>query len=120
MKTICKKSIVISIILLLFGVSVSSAVSVDTKSTISNNESDECRECEKSDSGICNLLELLFNTIIDRLDLVLDFYIKIGDNPILEMILMMYIASYYTRFYIYYTIGIFLNCDWTGPYPLKS
>jgi hypothetical protein len=64
MKTICKKSIVISIILLLIGVSVSSAISVDTESTISNNQSEECRECNKVDDRQLVVLEKQ----IDRLE----------------------------------------------------
>jgi hypothetical protein len=55
-----RKSIVISIILLLIGVSVSSAVSVDTKSTISNNQREECRECnEVSDADLIRVERLL-------------------------------------------------------------
>ena len=60
MKKLCKKSIVISIILLFVGVSASSAVSVDTKSTISNNQNEECRECnEISDADLVKVERLL-------------------------------------------------------------
>jgi hypothetical protein len=60
MKTISKKTIVISIILLLVGVSVSSAISVDTQSTISNNESEDCKECnEISKSDMVKVERLL-------------------------------------------------------------
>ena len=60
MNNISKKSIVISIILLLVGVSLSSAISVDTKSTISNNESEECKECnEISNADLVKVERLL-------------------------------------------------------------
>ena len=60
MKTISKQTIVLSIILLLIGVSVSSAISVDTKSTISNNQSEECKECnEVSDADLVKVERLL-------------------------------------------------------------
>ena len=76
MKNICKKSIVISIILLLVGVSVSSALSVDTKSTISNNKSKECRECnEISDSDLIRVERLLNRVeVYSKLLLVLSRY----------------------------------------------
>jgi hypothetical protein len=60
MKTISKKTIVISIILLLVGVSVSTAISVDTKSTKSNNQNEDCRECnEVSDADLVRVERLL-------------------------------------------------------------
>jgi hypothetical protein len=60
MKTICKQLIVISIILLLVGVSISSAISVDTKSTISDKDREECRECnEVSDADLIRVERLL-------------------------------------------------------------
>jgi hypothetical protein len=45
MKNISRQTFVISIILLLVGVSISSAISVDTESTISNKESEKCKSC---------------------------------------------------------------------------
>ena len=60
MKNISKQLICISIILLLIGVSVSRAISVDTESTISNNESEECKECnEVSDADLIKVERLL-------------------------------------------------------------
>ena len=50
----------IGIICLFVGVSASSAVSVDTKSTISNNQNEECRECnEISDADLVKVERLL-------------------------------------------------------------
>ena len=47
MNKVSKQTILISIILLLIGVSISSAISVDTKTIITNNQNDECRDCNK-------------------------------------------------------------------------
>ena len=63
MKNISKQTIVISIILLLIGVSVSSAISVDTDSTISDNESEECRECNEVDDRQLVVLEKQLNRL---------------------------------------------------------
>ena len=60
MKTTSKQLIVISIILLLIGVSVSSAISVDTQSTISSNESvEDCGCGEVSDADLIRVERLL-------------------------------------------------------------
>ncbi len=76
MVNICKKTITFSIILLLIGVSVSSAISVDTKSTISNNESDECRDCQEvSKSDLVKVESLLGRVdVYSKLLLVLNKY----------------------------------------------
>ncbi len=73
MKNICKKTITFSIILLLIGVSVSSAISIDTKSTISNNESVEDCNCKEVDSRHLVRLERQLNRleVYSRLLLVL-------------------------------------------------
>jgi hypothetical protein len=79
-----KKELIGFIICMLFiGVSVSSAVSVDTKSTISNNESDECRECnEVSDADLIRVERLLDRVeVYSKLLLVLSRY-----NPELKEI----------------------------------
>ena len=47
MNTICKKTLVIGIILLFVGVSVSSAISIDSKPSVSNVESEECSDCRE-------------------------------------------------------------------------
>ena len=76
MKNICKKSIVICIILLLIGVGVSSAISVDTESTISNNQIEECRECQEvSKSDLVKVWRLLDKVeVYSKLLLVLSKY----------------------------------------------
>ena len=56
MNTICKKIHVIGIILLFVGVSVSSAISIDNKPKISQDENEEdCRCNEVSDADIVKL-----------------------------------------------------------------
>jgi hypothetical protein len=83
MKNIWKKSIVISIILLLVGVSVSSAMSVDSESTISNNESEECRECNEVDNRQLDVLEKHLN----RLEVYSKLLLVISkSNPVLNKI----------------------------------
>ena len=67
MNKICKKSIVISIILLLIGVSFSSAISVDTKSTISNKASEEDCGCNGIDDRQLIILENWWQGYLDNL-----------------------------------------------------
>ncbi len=76
MKNICKKTITFSIILLLIGVSVSSAISIDTKSTITNNESVEDCNCKEIDSRHLVRLERQLNRleVYSKLLLVLSSY----------------------------------------------
>ena len=83
MKNICKKTITFSIILLLIGVSVLSAISVDIHSTISNNRVEDCRECkEVSISDLVKGVRLLKRAeIYSKLLLVLSSH-----NPKLSMI----------------------------------
>ena len=83
MNNVSKKLIVISIILLLIGVSVSSAISVDTKSTISNNQREECSECKEVSKSDLILVERLLDRVevYSKLLLVLSRY-----NPELKEI----------------------------------
>jgi hypothetical protein len=50
------KFLAVGIILLFIGVSVSSGFALDTNQSLRINQSEECNECEKTDSGICDFL----------------------------------------------------------------
>jgi hypothetical protein len=83
MKNICKKSFVISIILLLIGVSVSSAISVDNESTISNRQSEECIACkEVSDTDL-----ILVERLLDRVEVYSKWLMVLSrHNPELKQV----------------------------------
>ena len=74
MKTISEQTIVISIILLLIGVSVSSAISVDTKSTKVKSVED-CGCCNSNYIGdyppiICSVLFAMIHVIDTTIDVI--------------------------------------------------
>ncbi len=76
MKNICKKTLAVSIILLLVGVSVSSAISIDTESPVVNQQSVEDCNCKEVDSRHLVRLERQLNRleVYSRLLLVLSRY----------------------------------------------
>ena len=61
MNTICKKTLVIGIILLFVGVSVSSAISVDNKPVLSQDESEE--DCDCQSNAKTDLTEKILNKL---------------------------------------------------------
>jgi hypothetical protein len=75
------KTLALSIIFLFIGVSLSSAISVDTKSNVSNNESEECRECNEISDADLVIVERLLNRVevYSKLLVVLSSY-----NPEIE------------------------------------
>lgn len=81
MKKLCNTAIIIIIILLFLGVSVSSAISIDTKSATSNNKGEECRSCRiASKSDLIKAESLLgIVEVYSKLLLVLSKY-----NPEIE------------------------------------
>ena len=58
------KTLVIGIIVLFIGANISSAFAVDTNQYKAVSQNKECQECDKSESGICDLLEILFAYIM--------------------------------------------------------
>ena len=58
-----KKIIGIIICMLFIGVSVSSAISVDTESTISNNQNKECRDCKEISNADLIIVERLLDKV---------------------------------------------------------
>ncbi len=63
MNNICKKTITFSIILLLIGITVSSAISIDTKSPVVNQQSEEDCNCKEIDSRHLVVLERQLNRL---------------------------------------------------------
>jgi hypothetical protein len=76
MNPICKKTLVIGIILLFIGVSVSSAISVDNKPIVSLDESEECIECrELSNAELVKVKQLINRVeVYSKLLMVLSNY----------------------------------------------
>jgi hypothetical protein len=62
-KRLYYKTLAIGIILLFLGVSVSSAISIDTKSTITNIQSEECKECNEVSKSDLVIVERLLNRV---------------------------------------------------------
>jgi hypothetical protein len=60
------KILAVGIIVLFIGVSVSSGFAVDTNQSKTVSQNEECQECDKSESEICDLLEALFVSYILR------------------------------------------------------
>jgi hypothetical protein len=113
MNTICKKTLVIGIILLLAGVSVSSAISVDNKPVLSQDESEDCSECKKSESRICDLLHIWYQTIELRLEMFSELWSSLGDYPLIQELLILYYYVFMDiRFTIPVVIAYVLECDW--------
>ena len=78
MNTICKKTLVIGIILLFAGVSASSAISVDTKPVISQDKSEECIECRELSNAELVKVKQLVNRVETYSKLLL---VLARDNP---------------------------------------
>ena len=64
MKNICKKTLAVSIILLFIGISIPSAISIDSKPIISKDESeDECWNCKEVNDRQLVVLEKQINRL---------------------------------------------------------
>ena len=120
MKNICKKTLVISIILLFVGVSVSSGISIDNKPNISKVENEEDCGCKgKTDSTLCNILWKMIASLGFRINIIYVFYDILGRNEILLALLQIYIKTLIIRMFGYIIIGEILRCDWPLPEPDK-
>jgi hypothetical protein len=75
-KNLLSKILTLCIVVLFIGVSYTSATSVDTKSALSNNQSEECRDCnEVSDADLISVERLLDKVeVYSKLLLVLSRY----------------------------------------------
>ena len=118
MKDISKKTLVIGIILLLVGVSVSSAISVDNKPSMSKVEIEEDCGCkDKTDITFCNILLKMIASLGLRINFIYVFYDILERNEILFALSQIYIKTLIIRMYGYVIIGEILQCDWHMPEP---
>ena len=115
MKNICKKSFVIGIILLFIGVSVSSAISVDNKPVISQDESEEDCGCNKDpESEICQKLFEIFHLnwalsyFYDEIQKVISDY----GLPILSTILWVHVLLIILRGFVILYMADCMGCGW--------
>ena len=119
MKNIHNKSITICIILLLVGVSISSAISVNNKPVVSQDG--ECSECEKSNSDICDLLWDLFNFLFYRIHFIGEIFNLFLDNELISGIGYLYSITADFRQLGYMFLGAIFGCDWLIPnYPAEE
>ena len=115
MKSISKQLICISIILLLLGVSVTSAISVENKTPIIEDE-DDCGCEDKSDSRICNILEILALSLDKRSQIMGELCEVFKDIPTLEDLFFFLGLTMVARYMYIVALANELNCDWVGPY----
>ena len=128
MNTICKKTLVIGIILLFVGVSVSSAISVDNKPVLSQDESEE--DCDCQSNAKTDLTEKILNKLENNklFTDVINSYNSTFDRPLCELLYNW--ALYFSElgfYYLYsghyfigriylgislyiYSVGVFLLC----------
>jgi len=106
----------IGIIFLFFGVSISSAISINSKPCISQSEIDKnCGCVKKSEGVICDLLFfILFSLLMPRINLLYRLHdIYNDDNGLLEF----YIYKLELRGVFYLFLGHLNNCSWADFIP---
>ena len=113
-----KKIISLGIIILLTGVSYSSAISFDNKSTIIKI-TDKCFCKNKDDNGICDFL-VLYDAIISLrytfiFDNILEYLIENG-NQIFVGIIETYLDILNNRHNRIWEYGYYLDCWWIPPW----
>ena len=106
------KILAVGIIILFLGVIVSSAISVGTKPNVLQYESDECSDCEKTESGICENIEWIY----DRLNQISDFFEiymnEFPNKPIILIIFGAFLMTFLRLSDYVWVIGHFFDCDW--------
>ena len=111
------KILAIGIIVLFMGVSVSSGFAIDTNQPIRVNQSEECKECEKSDSEICELLFRLAKFANDRMVLFAFGIIPLFEEyKVIAYLLAVLGITLFIRYGVYFAFGYFLRCDWAQPF----
>ena len=83
MKNICKKTIVTSIILLLLGVSISSAFVIDTKQSMVNSKREENCGCKKVSDADLLLIERSLERLLFTINMI---KFKLNDYPVFQKI----------------------------------
>jgi hypothetical protein len=76
------KTLALSIVFLFIGVSLSSAISVDTKSPIFNNQSEECKDCNEvidADLILSKVIFKMVRTTVNRIEFLFGNYPEVAD-----------------------------------------
>lgn len=116
------KILAIGIIVLFMGVGIHPAISVDIRQqikVIERDESEDCNDCEKTESGICDSLWDIIDSIVSFQENLLIIEYKFSYNPIL--LKMLHIIEDMTHIYgiFVYNLGGHYNCSWYEPMALK-